>query len=151
MGVAGAPRANGFTVVELVIAMALFALVTVFAVPRASEAMRIATVDRASRVVAIDLEQALGLAARHRAPIRVRQPNGTRQIVAQNRNTSVVYRTTNLEEDTGGLDVETLTLNPTSVDVFPTGQVSAALTVTIGSGDYQRTVTLSQAGQIRVF
>jgi prepilin-type N-terminal cleavage/methylation domain-containing protein len=152
MSSTGARRANGFTVVELVIAMALFALVTAFAVPRASDAMRIARVDRASRAVAVDLEQAIGMAARQRTPIRVRQPNGTRQMVSQDRNTSTVYRTTDLGDDTRvGLGVETLTLNPTQVDVFPTGRVSAALTVTIVSGDYTRTVTMSQAGQIRVF
>jgi prepilin-type N-terminal cleavage/methylation domain-containing protein len=153
MGVAGASRANGFTVIELIIAMVLFAIVTGLAVPKASEAMRIARVDRASRVVAIDLEQALGLAARQRTPVRIRQPNGTLQIVAQDRNDETVYRTTELGDDNTrvGLGVEALTLNPASVDVFPTGRVSAALTVTIGSGDYERTVTMSQAGQIRVF
>ena len=114
--------------------------------------MLIAKVDRASRAVAIDLEQALGLAARQRAAVRIRQPDGTRQIVVQDRDDETVFRTTELGDDTRvGLGVETLTLNPTSVDVFPTGRVSAALTVTIQAGDYERTVTMSQAGQIRVF
>ena len=152
MGVTGARSAQGFTILELIIAMVLFAIMTGIAVPKASEAMRIARVDRASRTVAIDLEQALGLAARQRTAVRIRQPNGTRQMVVQDRNDATVYRTTELGDDTRvGLGVEALTLNPASVDVFPTGRVSQALTVTIESGNYERTVTLSQAGQIRVF
>ena len=152
MGVAGARSAQGFTILELIIAMVLFAIMTGIAVPKASQAMRIARVDRASRAVAIDLEQALGLAARQRTAVRIRQPDGTRQVVVQDRNDATVYRTTELGDDNRvGLGVEALTLNPTSVDVFPTGRVSQALTVTIEAGNYERTVTLSQAGQIRVF
>ncbi len=57
-------RVRGFTVAELLIAMMIFGIVTAIAVPRAQESIRIARIDRAARAVAIDLEQALGLAAR---------------------------------------------------------------------------------------
>jgi prepilin-type N-terminal cleavage/methylation domain-containing protein len=143
---------GGFTFVELLIAMSLFAILTGIAVPRAAEAMRIARVDRASRAVAIDLEQALGLAARQRSPVRIEQPSGTRTMQVVDVADETVYSTTRLGDDSSvGISVETLTLEPTAVNVFPNGQTSAALTVTLEFGDHTRTVTMSQAGQIRVF
>lgn len=148
----GRHRSAGFTVIELLIAIVLLAIAAGVAVPRTAEAMRIARVDRASRAVAIDLEQALGLAARQRSPVRIEQPAGTRQIVVLDVADETVYSTTELGDDSMvGISVETLTLDPTSVNVFPTGQTSAALTVTLEFGDHTRTVTMSQAGQIRVF
>ena len=143
---------GGFTVAELLIAMMIFGIVTTMAVPKAAESIRIARIDRATRVVAIDLEQALGLAARQRSPVRIAQPGGTRQIVVTNVADGTVYSTTNLGDDTRvGVRVGELTLAPTSVNVFPTGLVFAALTVTLETGNHTRMVTMSQAGQIRVF
>jgi Tfp pilus assembly protein FimT len=143
---------GGFTVAELLIALVLLSVATGIAMPKVTEAMRTARVDRASRAVALDLEQALGFAARQRSPVRIEQPEGTRQIVVMDVADETVYATTNLGDDSNvGISVETLTLDPTSVNVFPTGQTSAALTVTLEFGDHTRTVTMSQAGQIRVF
>ena len=140
---------GGFTVAQLLVAMMIFGIVTTMAVPKAAESIRIARIDRA---VAIDLEQALGLAARQRSPVRIAQPNGTRQIVVTNVADGTVYSTTDLGDDTRvGVRVGELTLAPTSVSLFPTGLVSAALTVTLETGNHTRTVTMSQAGQIRVF
>lgn len=143
---------TGFTILELLIAMMILGIAATVAVPRASEAARIARIDRATRTVAIDLEQALGLAARQRAPVRIRQPTGTRQMVISNVADGTIYSTTSLGDDTrSGVRVGALTLDPTTVDVFPTGMTSAGLTVTVQSGGHERTITMSQAGQIRVF
>ena len=40
--------------------------------------------------------------------------------------------------------------NPTTVDVLPNGIGSTALTVTVGQGDYSRSVTASSAGFVRL-
>ena len=132
--------------------MVLFAIAASVAVPSVSEAARIARIDRASRSIAVDLEKALGLAARQRSPVRIAQPAGTRSMVVSSVADGTVYSTTDLGDDTRTeVRVGTLTLNPATVDIAPTGMASAALTVTLQSGVRQRTITMSQAGEIRVF
>jgi len=63
-----------------------------------------------------------------------------------------VFSTTELGQNLRvGVSVDDMTLDPATVSVFPTGLTSAPLTVTLESGDHERTITMSQAGQIRVF
>lgn len=143
--------AHGFTAVELVIVLALVGAAAMIAVPRMANAIGIARVDRASRTIAIDLEQAIGLAARQRAPVRIEQPVGTRTIVIENASDETVYWTTDLADGTFvGTNVDALTLNPTSIVVFPSGTASGSLTVTVTARGRSRIVSMSQAGQIRV-
>lgn len=148
----GLRYARGFTVVELVIAMAIFGIVVGVAVPKATESARIARVDRAARIVAVDLEQSLSLAARQRSPVQIQQPDGTLRIEVSSIADGTVFSTTELGQNLRvGVSVDDMTLDPATVSVFPTGLTSAPLTVTLESGDHQRTITMSQAGQIRVF
>ena len=148
----GVRVSGGFTVIELVIAMVIFGIMAGVAVPRMSESTRIARMDRATRAVAIDLEMAFSLASRERSSVRIRQPTGTRRMVVSSVADGTVYSTTDLGgNNRTAVRVGGLTLNPTTVDVSPTGVASSPLTVTVQSGSNQRTVTMSQAGQIRVF
>ena len=132
---------------EILIALMLFGVLTAIAVPKAAQSVRIARIDRASCAVAVDLEQALGLAARQRSPVQIAQPTGTRQIVVTSVADGTVYSTTSLGDDTrSGVRADQLTLAPASINVFPTELTSAALTVTLQSGNRARTITMSQAG-----
>lgn len=143
--------ARGFTLAEMLIVLALFGVAAMIAVPPMAETIGIARVDRASRTIAIDLEQAISLAARQRAPVRIEQPAGTRTIVIENASDETVYWTTDLDDGTlVGTNVDALTLNPTSVVVFPSGTSSGLLTVTVTARGRSRTVSMSPAGQIRV-
>ncbi|MEX2527058.1 MAG: GspH/FimT family pseudopilin [Gemmatimonadota bacterium] len=139
----------GFTLLELVLAMVMVAVLTSVAVPRIGEAMRSTRTDRAVRTMVLDLEHALSMAARQRAPVRISQPSGTRQLEVRNAVDATLY----LARDFGpGADfqVEFLTLEPAVVDVFPTGRTSSGLTVTLRTGDMTRVVAMSTAGQVRV-
>lgn len=143
---------RGFTLIELVIAMTLFAILASVGMPRAGEAIRLARIDRAARTVAVDLEQAMTMAARQRQPVRIEHPAGTRRLVVTDLGDGTVYSTTNLETTVGtGFGVDGMQVEPAVVDVYSTGQTSSALTVNLTAGRYTRTITMSPAGQIRVF
>lgn len=139
----------GFTLIELVLAMVMVALVVSIGAPRIGEAMRSTRTDRAVRTMVLDLEHALSMAARQRAPVRISQPAGTRRMEVRNAVDATLY----LARDFGpGADfqVEFLTLEPSVVDIFPTGRASSPLTVTLRTGDMTRVVAMSTAGRVRV-
>lgn len=134
---------------EVLSALALLGLVLAISVPRVGEARQTLDSNRAVRTLALDLEQALSLAARQRTPVTIQQPASSLQFVVQDAETGNVF----LSRDFGDGSIATvdgLTLNPSTVTVFPTGQTSAALSVTVVVGDKTRSLTMSQAGRIVV-
>lgn len=139
---------RGLTLVEMLLAMAVLSAILLIAYPPVSSYIRASRVDRASRVVAIDLEYAVTLAARQRRPIRVEYeaPHGYR--ITSPRDSAVLqHRFLGSESEYA---VQSVSLVPTAVEIYPTGIASGALTVSLAIGDKSRAVTMSRAGHIRV-
>jgi prepilin-type N-terminal cleavage/methylation domain-containing protein len=120
--------AIGFTIIELLIAVTVFGIMVAIAMPRISRATAIWSTRRIAGVVANDLESAFSLASRQRRPVRLSCDcaNGS------------------------GYNMTSLEFSTPTVDVFPTGFASAALTVTISGGARTAQIALSTAGQVRV-
>lgn len=142
-------RQRGFTLMELIIAMLVISILATVSVPRVASAMRSANLGRAARTVALDLELALSLAARQRAAVDIVQTAGSLEMTIQDAEDATVFLNRNFA-DGSSAKISVLTLNPTQVRIFPTGRTSAALTVTVGTDAGTRTITMSQAGQVRV-
>jgi Tfp pilus assembly protein FimT len=135
--------------VELAMVMTLGIVLLGIAVPKVSTAMSHTRVNKAAAVVAMDLKQATQLAIRTQKPIRLTYTASTQSYILSNRSTGASIRSRSLGSTTE-YKLTTITFSQNPVDFFPSGLVSSALTVTLGSNNYSRQVTATTAGLVRV-
>ncbi|HVH66955.1 MAG TPA: GspH/FimT family pseudopilin [Gemmatimonadales bacterium] len=140
---------RGFTMLELLIVIIIFSMLTLAAFPTISRVTAHSRVNQAASVVAQDLGQAISDAVRHRKPVRLARGADMTSITLSDRATGTVLSTRAL----GTVDafkLDSVSLSVTPVDIFPNGFTSSPLTVTLWSGGYSRQVTMSRAGWVRV-
>jgi len=138
--------------VELVLTFTLIGILTAMMIPKIGRTMQATRVNRASAIVAADLEQAFTLAGRFRRPMRITCTCNTGQYTVADRTGGTVRLRRTLIGDT---DLGNMTLAfeiPVAgiVDVFPSGISTTQLQVRITSGASTRAVTLSTAGHVRI-
>ena len=63
-------RRSGFTVIELLVAMAVFGAVAMISVRAVGDTLRRDRVTKVSAIIGTDIEQAFAIAARLREPVR---------------------------------------------------------------------------------
>lgn len=134
---------------EMVVVMVIMGLLIAIAVPRLGTMMRHERVNRAAQVIVTDLQNGFAMAGRQRAPVRLTFTAATKTYVFSDRATGSVFQTRILDSRSE-YALTTLSATPSTIDVLPNGIGSTALTVTIGQGDYSRTVTASSAGFVRL-
>ena len=110
--------------------------------------MRPARVNRAAQVLVQDLQNGFAMAGRQRAPVRLTFTPSTKTYVFSDRLSGTVYQTRIMNGQTEW-QLSTMTPSTNTVDILPNGIGSTAFTVTVGLGDYSKTVTASSAGFIR--
>jgi hypothetical protein len=101
-------------------------------------------------VITSDLQNAFAVAARQREPVRIQADASTRSYQFVDRKTGAVLRIRTFYGDTSEYRLNTLVFTPATVDVFPNGVSSAALTIQLANGDYSKQITASTAGFVRV-
>ncbi len=139
----------GFTLIELIIVVVIFSIVTTAALPAVSLITTHARVNQAAAVVGHDLAVAVSSAARQRTPIRIARGGDRQSMTVAERASGTVLETRWLGPDTQyGLD--SVSFSATPIDLFPSGFTSSALTVTVWGRGYSRQVTMSRAGWVRV-
>ncbi len=143
-------RIGGYTLIEMVLVIAIAGILMAVGVVRLAPALMHANVRAAANVVAGDLQYAQNLAVRYHKPIAVVVASATKQYLIRDRDDATnVYRTRLLGADTDfGLDE--LTASPTSVELFPNGVARETMIMTLGLNGFQRQVRLTRAGQIRI-
>ena len=141
--------AIGFTIIELLIAVTVFGIMVAIAMPRISRATAIWSTRRIAGVVANDLESAFSLASRQRRPVRLSCDCANGRYTITDRATGGLLLQRALGAGSG-YNMTSLEFSTPTVDVFPAGFASAALTVTISGGARTAQIALSTAGQVRV-
>lgn len=143
------PDRPGFTLPEMLIVIVIIVLVAAMAFPATARAVRHGRINQAANVVAADLETAVSSAARRRKPIRILHTPGAKSFTVVDRDGGTVIRRRELGPDSEW-KVAAVTFSVPSIDVFPAGITSGALTVQVGDGSYTRRVRMSRAGLVQV-
>lgn len=150
MRVHGDPSTSrrGFTLPEMLIAIVLIVVLAAMAAPSTARQLRRGRVDQAANVVGADLESAVSYAARLRKPVRVASTSAT-SFTITDRATGAVLQRRELGSATDW-KVTSVTMSPSTVDIFPAGLTSATLTVTLTENGYSRQINLTRAGLAQV-
>jgi Tfp pilus assembly protein FimT len=133
--------------------MAVVSIIGVLAMmvgPAMSRIVRHQRANRAATVIAADLQNAFAVAARQRQPVRIQADAATRSYQFIDRKTNAVLRIRTFYGDTSEYRLTKLVFTPATIDVFPSGISSSAITVDLANGDYSKKISASTAGFIRV-
>jgi type II secretion system protein H len=139
-----------FTMVEVLVVVAIIGILATMAGPAMSRIVRHQRVNRAATVIAADLQNAFAVAARQREPVRIQADAPSRSYQFLDRKTGAVLRVRTFYGDTSEYRLTSLVFVPTTLDVFPSGISSSPVTISLANGDYNKTITASTAGFIRV-
>jgi prepilin-type N-terminal cleavage/methylation domain-containing protein len=141
---------QGFSIIELIAVMAILGIMASFAGPAFSRIVRHQRVNRAATVIAADLQNAFAVAARQRQPVRIQADQNTRSYQFIDRKSGAILRIRTFYGDTSEYRLSKLVFTPATIDVFPSGVSSAAIVIDLGNGDYNKQITASTAGFIRI-
>ena len=142
---------RGYSFIELITVIVVLGIMLAIAVISIAPAIQQARVRNAASVIAGDLQYAQLQAVRYRRPMAVVVNNTTKQIIVRDRDNppGTIWRTRSLGQDSD-FDLDSLSVSPTSVEVFPNGIVRQQTTFSVALDTYSRTVVWSRAGQIRI-
>lgn len=140
----------GFSMIELIIVVSILGIMATLigtAIPRMIRHNR---VNRATTVIASDIQNAFAVAARQREPVRIQADNVGRSYQFVDRKSGAVLRIRTFYGDASEYNLDSLTFTPATIDVFPSGVSSTPLSIYISNGDYSKQITASTAGFVRV-
>jgi type II secretion system protein H len=141
---------GGFSIIELIAVVAILGIMATVVGPATSRIVRHNRVNRATTVIASDLQNAFAVAARQRQPVRILADNASRSYQFVDRATGAVLRIRTFYGDTSEYRLDKLQFQPTTIDVFPSGISSAPLQIDLANGDYSKQIKASTAGFVRV-
>ncbi len=145
---------RGFTLVEIMMVLALLGLISAMGVWGLLPALEHEKVRGAAGLVIADMQYAQMVAAREREPVVMQFNQSLRMYLIKQRGGTTVYRERFLGDDTDyDLDAMVVTVDGSKdpwVEVFPNGVTSKSVTVTLSIREYQRQVRVTRAGQVRM-
>jgi prepilin-type N-terminal cleavage/methylation domain-containing protein len=141
---------KGFSIFEIAIVLVVIGILAAMTGPAMSRIVRHQRVNRAATIIVSDMQNAFAVAARQREPVRVQADASTRSYQFVDRKTGAVLRIRAFYGDTSEYRLSTLEFTPTTFDVFPNGVSSSPVSIFLANGDYNKTITASTAGFVRL-
>ena len=149
-GPQGRRNQPGFTIIELAVVIILIGISIAIVAPRFGPIMQGTRANQAANVIQSDMQRIFSEAIKNKRVVRITFNN-------TNMTYTVTDRTSNEEifkQYFSGTQSEyaltSFEATPTTVDVFPRGVSSAALTINIGVVNENRRVTMTRVGHTRV-
>ena len=145
---------SAFTLVELLIVMALMGIVAAISIRSVGDTIRRDRVQKATAIVSTDIEQAFALAARQRTPMRLLFDSARKKFaVAERNDTTLKYRTRQFA--TGDLALDYISVSSPTLDIMPSGLSADTLSLRLGiysrnGRRYDRTVRMTRGGLVRI-
>ena len=149
-GEAAARRGRrGVTMVETMLVMVVLGTMLSIALPKMNDGVRQRRVIAASTALNADLPVAFSLAARQRKPVSLTYDASSGEIRVSDRLSDSIYLRRPLLA-TSEYQLDSVTVSPSSVQLFPNGVSSAAFTVRLYNGRFTRQVTMARSGFTRI-
>jgi prepilin-type N-terminal cleavage/methylation domain-containing protein len=142
-------RRRGFTLVESVIVIVVLGTMLSIGLPRMSEDVRQRRVIAASNALNADIPVAFSLAARQRKPLSITYDAASGEVRVTDRATDSIYVRRALR-NTSEYMLDSVTMTPASVQVFPNGVSSSAFTIRLANGRFVRQLSIGRTGLSRV-
>lgn len=140
---------SGYTIIELALVMVIIAILAAITYVRIAPALEHARVRGAASTLATDLQYAQVLAARYRAPVVVEVSVSDKEYRISDLARTTIYRRRRFGAG-GEYGLEAFSASPSVILVFPNAIVDQSAEYTVGLNGYERRVTFSRAGQVRV-
>lgn len=141
---------HGFSIIEVVMVIVIVATILGALTPSVARQLSHARINRAAAVVAADFYTAQALAGRMRKPAMVSFNTVSKLIIISVPATGATLFTRRLGADSE-FKLTSVSVTTSSVQVLPNGTSNESVTVTLGDASYFKNITMSRAGQIRVF
>ncbi len=143
-------RRRGVTMVESVLVIVVFGPMLSIGLPRVSEGVRQRRVIAAPNALNAEIPVAFSLAARQRKPVTLSYDAASGEVrVADRANPSTIYARRALT-GTSEYMLESVTMTPASVPVFPNGVSTSAFTIRLTNGNFARQISVGRTGLSRV-
>ena len=142
-------RRRGVTMVETVIVVVVFGTMLSIGLPKVNEGVRQRRVISATNALNSEIPQAFSLAARQRKPVSFLYDAASGEMRIIDRKDGTVYARRALRNTSEYL-LDTVTMTPSSVQVFPNGVASSAFTIRLVNGRYVRQLKVGRTGLSRV-
>lgn len=143
---------QGFTLIEMLVAVAMLAIIMGMSIGRISAIISRQRVNRAAIALSNDIESAFSLATRDRKPIRIAFDSTGLQFAVSDAISGTVFRRTSLANF--DLQSSNVSLSRESVRVYPVGlatdTLSITLAATIGGTTYSQRVRMGRGGLVQI-
>ncbi|CAN5815915.1 hypothetical protein BH23GEM9_BH23GEM9_15280 [soil metagenome] len=141
---------SGFTIIELLSVLALASVIIATTLPRMSRNLAQVRLQRAATAVSADMRLAHSLAERQRAPVTITIDTAAKIFrVRDTRTPSIIYSERRLDR-TSEYPLQRLSVDRTSLVVYPNGLASSELNITMTAAGRARLVRMTRAGQVRI-
>jgi Tfp pilus assembly protein FimT len=135
--------------VEMLIVVVVLGTMLSIALPRANAGIRQRRVIAASSALNSDIPVAFSLAARQRKPVTLTYDAASGELRVKDRATDSVYHRRALRTSSEYM-LDSVTMSPASVQLFPNGVSSAPFTIRLTNGTFVRRLSVGRTGLSRV-
>lgn len=145
----GRRRVRGFTLLELIVVLAMVAIVTGMSVGRIHKLTVQERLQRAVTATQNDIEAAFAVAVRNRQPVRISWDASKLQLDVTDRAGTTYFRKSNLGT-VYGLAAAGVTFSRSPVEIYPDGLANDTLSITLTVETATKRVRVSRSGMIQI-